>query len=173
MAYDAGILRLVVNEINSYGVCKVEKIYQPVNDEIIILLHAGRESIRLLINAGSNCPRMNITDSRTENPAKAPMFCMLLRKHLGGAKMLSASQLGYERACMLEFEAYDDMGFKSKKYLICEIMGKYSNIILADNSKKIISALKTINAINARYCRETRIKMLTSRKTICWCKWKW
>lgn len=145
MAYDAGILRLVVNEINTYGVCKVEKIYQPVNDEIVILLHAGRESIRLLINAGSNYPRMNITESRTENPTKAPMFCMLLRKHLNGAKMLGVAQLGYERACELEFEAYDDMGFKSKKYLICEIMGKYSNIILADNSRKIISALKTID----------------------------
>ena len=145
MAYDAGILRCVVNEINAYGVCKVEKVYQPVNDEIILLLHAGRDSLRLLINAGSNYPRMNFTDSRSENPAKAPMFCMLLRKHLGGARLLGATQIGYERVCELEFEAYDEMGFKSKKYLICEIMGKFSNIILADNSKKIISALKTID----------------------------
>ena len=145
MAYDAGILRLVVDEINALGVCKVEKVYQPVNDELVILLHAGRESYKLLINAGSNYPRMNFTSSKTENPIKAPMFCMLLRKHLGGAKLLQATQYGYERACELEFEAYDEMGFKSKKYLICEIMGKYSNIILADSSKRIISALKTID----------------------------
>lgn len=145
MAYDAGILRLVVGEINSLGICKVEKIYQPVNDELVILLHAGRESYKLLINAGSNYPRMNFTASKTENPIKAPMFCMLLRKHLAGAKLLGATQYGYERACELEFEAYDEMGFKSKKYLICEIMGKYSNIIFADSSKKIISALKTVD----------------------------
>lgn len=145
MAYDAGMLRCIINEINSYGTCRVEKIHQPVNDEIIILLHSGRENLKLLINAGSNYPRMNFTTSRSENPAKAPMFCMLLRKHLGSSKLLSARQLGYERVCELEFEAYDEMGFKSKKYLFCEIMGKYSNIILADNSKKIIAALKTID----------------------------
>ncbi len=145
MAYDAGMLRSVIGEINAYGACRVEKVYQPLNDELVILLHAGRESLKLLINAGSNYPRMNFTSSKTENPIKAPMFCMLLRKHLGGAKLLRATQYGYERACELEFEAYDEMGFKSKKYLICEIMGKYSNIILADSSKKIISALKTID----------------------------
>ncbi len=145
MAYDAGMLRSVIGEINAYGACKVEKVYQPLNDELVILLHAGRESLKLLINAGSNYPRMNFTSSKTENPIKAPMFCMLLRKHLGGARLLCATQYGYERACELEFEAYDEMGFKSKKYLICEIMGKYSNIILADSSKKIISALKTID----------------------------
>ena len=145
MAYDAGILRLVIDEINALGVCKVEKVYQPVNDELVILLHAGRESYKLLINAGSNYPRMNFTSSKTENPIKAPMFCMLLRKHLGGAKLLQATQYGYERACELEFEAYDEMGFKSKKYLICEIIGKYSNLILTDADKKIISALKLID----------------------------
>ncbi len=145
MAYDAGILRHIVNEINSYGACRVDKVYQPSNDEIILLLHAGRENLKLLINAGSNYPRMNFTSSKSENPIKAPMFCMLLRKHLGGAKLLLARQFGYERVCELEFEAYDEMGFKSKKYLICEIMGKYSNIILADKDKKIMSALKTID----------------------------
>lgn len=145
MAYDAGMLRCITNEINALEVCRVEKIYQPMNDEIILLLHAGRDSVKLLINAGSNYPRIHFTDSKTENPAKAPMFCMLLRKHLGGAKLLRAAQIGYERVCELEFEAYDEMGYKSKKYLICEIMGKYSNLILTDSDKKIISALKMID----------------------------
>ena len=145
MAYDAGILRYIVNEINSYGACRVDKVYQPANDEIILLLHAGRENLKLLINAGSNYPRMNFTSSKSENTIKAPMLCMLLRKHLGGARLICARQYGYERACELEFEAYDEMGFKSKKYLICEIMGKYSNIILADKDKRIISALKAID----------------------------
>ena len=145
MAYDAGILRLIVNEVKSKEICKVEKIYQPSNDEIIILLRSRTENLRLLINVGSNYPRMNFTSSQSENPNKAPMFCMLLRKHLAGAKLLDANQYGYERACELEFEAYDEMGFKSKKYIICEIMGKYSNLILTDADKKIIAPLKSID----------------------------
>ena len=145
MAYDAIMMGAVANEISLCGTMKVEKIYQPVGDEIVILLRSVKESYRLLINVGSNYPRLNFTKAQSENPAKAPMFCMLLRKHLSGAKLLSAYQEVFERVCFLEFEAYDDMGFKSKKYLICEIMGKYSNLILTDSEKKIISAMKLID----------------------------
>jgi predicted ribosome quality control (RQC) complex YloA/Tae2 family protein len=145
MAFDAIMMGAIAKEISTKGVLKVEKIYQPVGDEIVILLRSFKESYKLLINAGSNYPRIHFTASQSENPAKAPMFCMLLRKHLAGAKLLSAFQTELERVCFLEFEAYDEMGFKSKKYLICEIMGKYSNLILTDADKKIISALKTID----------------------------
>ena len=145
MAFDAGMLSLVINEIAVLGECKVEKIYQPANDEIVLLLHSKERNVRLLINAGSNCPRINITATQSENPQKAPMLCMLLRKHLSGSKMTGARCLGFERVCELEFDAYDEMGFKSKKYLICEIMGKYSNIVLTDNDKKILALLKTID----------------------------
>ena len=145
MAFDAAMLSCVTNEIASYGECKVEKIYQPANDEIVLLLHTREKNLRLLINAGSNCPRINITSTQAENPQKAPMLCMLLRKHLSGSKMTAARTLGFERVCELEFDAYDEMGFKSKKYLICEIMGKYSNIILTDSNKKILALLKTVD----------------------------
>lgn len=146
MAFDAGMLRLLANEIKNLGECKVEKVYQPSNDEIIISLHSiKRKSVRLLINAGSNCPRINLTQGQYENPLKAPMLCMLLRKHIGGAKLTDASCYGYERVCQLEFDAYDEMGFKTKKYLICEIMGKYSNIILTDSAKRIIALLKSVD----------------------------
>ncbi|MBQ9704383.1 MAG: NFACT family protein [Clostridia bacterium] len=145
MAYDAIMMGAIANEISSLGTLKVEKVYQPVNDEIVLMLRSMKESYRLLINAGSNYPRLNFTSTQSENPAKAPMFCMLLRKHLAGAKLLSAYQEEFERVCFLELEAYDEMGFKSKKYLICEIMGKYSNLILTDTDKKIISALKLID----------------------------
>ncbi len=145
MAYDAGMLHLVIEEIKSKDICKVEKIYQPSNDEIVFLLRSKTQSLRLLINVGSNYPRMNFTKNQTENPIKAPMFCMLLRKHLSGAKLIGASQYGYDRVCELEFEAYDDMGFKSKKYIICEIMGKYSNLILTDAKKKIIAPLRSVD----------------------------
>ena len=145
MAFDAGMLRLVVNEIKNLGDCKVEKVYQPSNDEIVLMLHSLKKNVKLLINAGSNCPRINITEIQTENPQKAPMLCMLLRKHISGGKMLDAKCLGYERVCQLEFEAYDEMGFKVRKYLICEIMGKYSNLILTDANYKILTVMKPID----------------------------
>ncbi len=148
MAFDAGMLRLVVNEIKSLGECKIEKVYQPSNDEIVLMLHSvsfAKRNVKLLINAGSNCPRINLTETQTENPQKAPMLCMLLRKHISGGKMTDAKCLGYERVCQLEFDAYDEMGFRVKKYLICEIMGKYSNIILTDAQYKILAILKPID----------------------------
>ncbi len=145
MAFDAAMLNCIINEISSYGECRVDKIYQPANDEIVLILRTRDKNLRLLINAGSNCPRINITETQSENPQKAPMLCMLLRKHLSGSKMCTARCLGFERACELEFDAYDEMGFKSKKYLICEIMGKYSNIILTDANKKILAVLKPVD----------------------------
>ena len=145
MAFDAAMLNCVAKEIALLGECKVEKVYQPASDEIVLLLRTREKSVRLLINAGSNCPRINITSTQSENPQKAPMLCMLLRKHLNGSKLTNAQCYGFERVCELEFDAYDEMGFKSKKYLICEIMGKYSNIILADSNKRILALLKVID----------------------------
>ena len=145
MAFDAAMLNCIMNEIAALGESKVEKVYQPAGDEIVLLMHSRERNFRLLINAGSGCPRINVTTTQAENPQKAPMLCMLLRKHLGGAKMTNARCYGFERACELEFDAYDEMGFKSKKYLICEIMGKYSNVILTDANKKILALLKTVD----------------------------
>lgn len=145
MAFDAVMLRLVANEINSYGELKIEKVYQPSNDEIILVLHSYSKNMKLLINAGSSCPRINLTSTQAENPQKAPMLCMLLRKHLNGGKITKISCPSFERVCEIEIEAYDEMGFKVKKYLICEIMGKFSNLILTDANKKILALLKTID----------------------------
>ena len=145
MAFDAAMLNCIATEISLYGECRVDKVYQPASDEIVLLLRTREKNLRLLINAGSNCPRINLTSSQAENPQKAPMLCMLLRKHLNGAKLTGARCYGFERACELEFDAYDEMGFKSKKYLICEIMGKYSNIVLTDANKRILAVLKTVD----------------------------
>ena len=150
--FDAGMLRAIIYEINTFasGGAKVEKVYQPLKDEADLLLHAGRETKRLCINAGSNAPRISFSEEARENPASAPMFCMLLRKHLAGAKLISAEQLGFERAVRLCFSGYDEMGFDTKRYLIAEIMGKYSNLILLDGEDKIISALKIIDFSTSR-----------------------
>ena len=145
MAFDAGLLKCVVNEIDELKESRVEKIYQPSNDEIVIFLHSATKKTKVLINAGSNYPRILITENTGENPQKAPNLCMLLRKHLSSGKLIGAYTLKYERVAVLEFEAYDVMGFKSSKYLIAEIMGKYSNVILADKDYKILALMKTVD----------------------------
>ena len=146
MAFDAGMLSFVIREITDRLVGgKIEKIYQPGRDETVFAFRAGGESRRLLLNAGSACPRICITEIKTENPKTAPMFCMMLRKHLSGAKLMSAEQIGFERAVRLTFEGFDDMGFKVRKHIIYELMGTYSNIILTDEKDKICGLLRQID----------------------------
>ena len=146
MAFDAGLLSFVIREIDKKLVGgKVEKIHQPGRDEIVVLFRSGGESRRLLLNAGSSCPRICITEIKTENPKTAPMFCMMMRKHLSGAKLMSVEQIGFERAVRLSFEGFDDMGFKVKKHIIYELMGTYSNIIITDERDKICGLLRQID----------------------------
>ncbi len=146
MAFDAGILRAVVREIESTCMDgRIDKIYQPERDEIVFVIRAGGKERRLLINAGSSCPRMNVTTLKAENPITPPMFCMMLRKHFAGARLTSVSQPGFERVARLTFECHDDLGFRTNKHIICEIMGKYSNIIVTDADDKIIGILKPID----------------------------
>ena len=97
MAYDAGMLRAVLFELNQSCLgFHVEKIFQPAKEEIALVMRVGKGSLRLCINVGTNSPRMALTEIAKENPPVAPMFCMLLRKHLGGAKFLGAEQFGFE-----------------------------------------------------------------------------
>ena len=146
MAFDAGLLSFVIREIERELVGgKIEKIFQPGRDEAVFLFRAGGQSKRLLLNAGSTCPRICITEIKTENPKTAPMFCMMLRKHLSGAKLVGVEQIGFERAVRLCFEGFDDMGFKVKKHIIYELMGTYSNIILTDERDKICGLLRQID----------------------------
>ena len=128
MAFDAGMMAFSVKEISASLVGgKVEKIYQPSRDEIIILVKNG-PTRRLKISAGAS-PMIGMTEKKTENPEKAPMFCMLLRKHLSGGRVSGVSQLGFERCIQISFDSYDELGFPTEKHIIAEVMGKYSNII--------------------------------------------
>lgn len=146
MAFDAGMVAAIVCELNRKIIgARVEKVLQPEKDEVVFLLHAGRENLRLVLSSGTNNPRFNITTQVKENPVTAPMFCMLLRKHLTGARVVSIKQLGFERAVEFGFECLDEMGFQTTKYIVTETMGKYSNIILLSNEKKVLNALKLID----------------------------
>ena len=146
MAFDAGMLSCVVHELKTVAQGgRIEKIYQPERDEIILQMRTLAGGKRLLINAGSNCPRIGFTAAQRENPMQAPMFCMLLRKHLTGACLSEIEQVGFERVVKLSFDTRDEMGFDCKKYLVAEVMGKYSNLIFCDERMKVIAALKTVD----------------------------
>ena len=146
MAFDAFMMRAVISEmLTTMPAAKIEKVLQPQNDEIDLVIHSGRVSRRLVFNVGPNAPRMQLSDKIKENPIKAPMFCMLLRKHLTGARIIDITQPGFDRIARLTLSCYDDMGFLTEKALICEIMGKYANLILVDSDSKIIGALKIID----------------------------
>ncbi len=146
MAFDACMLRAVLNELSSqFPEAKIEKVYQPANDEIDLLIHYGRATARLLFNVGPNAPRIQLTDVAKENPKVAPAFCMLLRKRLTGAKIVSVEQPNFDRIARLKVVGYDDMGYAVDMYIVCEIMGKYANFILLDANDKIISAIKMVD----------------------------
>lgn len=151
MAFDAGFMSAVINELkNEILDAKVEKIYQPEKDAVIISFRGTRGQgksgeRRLYIDAGAHNPRIHMTSQNFENPKAPPMFCMLLRKHLSGAKITNINQYGFERMAELVFEAHDEMGYLCEKYLIAEIMGKYSNLILLNHDRKILGAVKTVD----------------------------
>lgn len=151
MPFDAGMFAATAHEIEKYAIgARIEKIHQPEKEEIVFIFHdvridGERRSLRLVINAGTNNPKISFTHMNKENPAIPPMFCLMMRKHLGGAKLVGVEQLGFERAIMLEFSCKDEMGFACTRYVVCEIMGKYSNLILLDESKRIINAMKLID----------------------------
>ncbi len=146
MAFDACMMRAVLSEFSlEFPEAKIEKVLQPRNDEIDMLIHHGRLSRRLVFNVGPNAPRLQLSDKQKENPLKAPMFCMLLRKYFLGARIISVTQPGFDRIAEFRVSCYDEMGFAVEKIIVCEIMGKYANLIVLDSDRKILSALKVID----------------------------
>jgi predicted ribosome quality control (RQC) complex YloA/Tae2 family protein len=129
---------------------KVEKITQPAKEEINITFRRYGETLRLCIRGGANMPRLSLTRESKESPATPPMFCMLLRKHLGGATLLRATQAGYERVARLTFSGYDEMGYPTEKHLVVELMGKYSNLLLLDGQDKILAVLRAVDFTTSR-----------------------
>lgn len=146
MAFDACMMRAVLGEFSSeFPEAKIEKVLQPRNDEIDMVIHHGRLSRRLVFNVGPNAPRLQLSDKQKENPLKAPMFCMLLRKYFLGARIVSVTQPGFDRIAEFTVSCYDEMGFATEKIIVCEIMGKYANLIVLDSERRILAALKVID----------------------------
>ena len=149
MAFDAGMAAAVTHELSETLVgAKIEKVYQPSNDEIVLLCRGRGGSRKLLLSASASGARVCITEGARENPKTPPMFCMQLRKHLTGAVIAAFRMHGFERVIEMELSAYDELGFACKKFLITEIMGKYSNLVFAEEKgegKKVLGALKSVD----------------------------
>ena len=146
MAFDACMMRASLYEFSTQlPEAKIEKVLQPRSDEIDLVVHHGRTSRRLVFNVGPNAPRLQLSDIAKENPDKPPMLCMLLRKYFLGARIVSCEQLGFDRIAMFKVSAYDEMGFPTERRIICEIMGKYANLIITDGEMKVLTAMKIID----------------------------
>lgn len=147
MALDGAFLRHIKKEIEDQAIlARVDKIYQPNRDELVLFLRTRREMFRLLMSARANSPRVHFTQYVPENPKTPPMLCMLLRKRLSGAKLLAIRQPELERLLYFDFESINELGDKVLLTLVIEIMGKYSNIILVDENQVIVDALKRVDA---------------------------
>lgn len=147
MALDGVFLRHLKEEIGTSLLgTRVDRVFQPNRDELILAFRGFSAAYKLLISARANSARVNLTTIPVENPQQPPMLCMLLRKKLQGAKLLEITQPDLERALMLKFDSVNELGDHVELTLAVEIMGRYSNIILVDENGKIIDALKRVDA---------------------------
>ena len=146
MPLDALCLSAVIHELNMrVAGGRIEKVYQPDRDEVVMQIRGGQGPCRLLLSASPSAARMHFIEQNRENPAQPPMFCMLMRKHTQGARIVSVTQPEAERMAIIELDTTDEMGVPVKKHIICELMGKYSNIILQDENGRIIDAIRRVD----------------------------
>lgn len=146
MALDGLAVHALVDELsNTLSGGKVDKIFQPEKDKIILNIRSLSKSYKLLISVNPQGARVNITDGSYENPIVAPNFCMLLRKHLQPSKLVSITQPGFERTIIMTFECQTELFDIVEKKLIIEIMGHFSNLIFVDEKGLIIDALRQVD----------------------------
>ncbi|MGN0297726.1 MAG: NFACT family protein [Lachnospiraceae bacterium] len=147
MALDGIVIKNMVAEMQSRLVeGRISRIMQPEPDELMLVIKNRKDTCKLFVSADAGLPLIYFTDTSRQNPATAPNFCMLLRKHIGNGRIVSVSQPGLERIVDIEIEHLDEMGDLCIKHLIFELMGKHSNIIFCDENKKIIDSIKHVSA---------------------------
>lgn len=146
MPLDALCLSGVVAELKPILTgAKIDKVHQPGRDEMILALRLGRGNGRLLLSASPNYPRLQMTELSLENPDAPPMFCMLLRKHLMGGRILSVEQPHLERIVELRLEVLDELGDRKERRLILEAMGRRANLVLVDDQGRIVDCLRRVD----------------------------
>ena len=146
MAFDTLCVKKIVSELSEKLLdARIDKIYQPEKDELLFAIRTKNETLHLVLSASANNARIHFTDKLKENPLTAPMFCMLLRKHLMGGRITAVSQPEFERIIEFEIESRDELGDLTKKHLIAEITGRNSNLILTNADYKIIDSIKRVD----------------------------
>ena len=151
MPLDAITIHALANELRSALVgSKIDKVQQPSRDTLILSVRGNGHNDKLLLSAGSGTARVHFLNEAYENPQSPPMFCMLLRKHLVGARISDISQPNMERMLVFDLDAYDEMGMETKKQLIIEMMGRNSNIILTGEEGHIIDCIRRVDGDMSR-----------------------
>lgn len=154
MAFDGIVTKQVVLELKSALVGgKVNKVFEPNKNEIILGIYCNGKNYALNISISSNNYRMNLTTNAKPNPLNAPNFCMLLRKHLVGARITDIYSNCLERIVFINFEAYNELNDLVSKRLVVELMGKHSNVILLNDKNIIIDSLRHLDSFS-NSCRD-------------------
>ena len=144
MAFDAFYLSAVLKELGELVEPRVEKIHQPARDTVILHLRHREGRCKLLFAMNPTAPRLHLTTANPENPPEPPMFCMLLRKHLSGGRLVDISQPPMERCAVLTFECVDEMGDLVQRRLIAELMGRTCNLYLLSPEGRIVDCLRRV-----------------------------
>lgn len=148
MAFDGIVIANIVKEMQSrLAGGRINKIAQPEHDALLLTIKGTAGQERLFISASASLPLIYLTPNNKTSPMIAPNFCMLLRKHLNSARILSITQPSLERIIQIEIEHLNELGDICTKYLMVEIMGKHSNIIFCDQDYKIIDSIKHISGL--------------------------
>lgn len=153
MSFDGFVTGAVARQLNRTLIgAKIEKIYQPETDELLLHIHSKKEKYKLYLSSNSSHPRIHFTEGTDNNPPNPSGFCMLLRKHLQGSRIASIEQKDSERIIEISVDTLNELGFSVNKKLIIEIMGKHSNIILVDlSTNRILDSIKRVSIDVNRY----------------------
>lgn len=147
MAFDGITVACMAHELNEkIKGGRISKIAQPEADELLLTVKSAQGNFRLLLSASASLPLAYLTENNKPSPMTAPNFCMLLRKHISGGRILSVTQPSLERILRFEIEHLNEMGDLCRKYLIVEIMGKHSNIIFCTENDRVIDSIKHVSA---------------------------
>lgn len=145
MPFDGLVTYSIINELKEFINGKIDKIYQPNTEDIVLILRREKNSKKLLISINPTSSRFNFTEQNIENPMKPPSFCMVLRKYIQNGRILNIEQISLDRILKITIEVKDELGYANTYYLISEIMGKHSNIILTNSEYIIVDSLKHID----------------------------